>query len=40
MNIVRRYAVYGLLGAAVAAAATFGVPREVSYVFLFLIGGR
>lgn len=39
--MVRRFAVYGLLGAAVTfAAVTWGIPREVSYLFLLLIGSR
>lgn len=39
--MVRRFAVYGLLGVGVTfAAATFGIPREVSLLFLLLIGGR
>ena len=35
---VRRFATYGLLAAAVTAAATLGVPREVSYLVLLLVG--
>ncbi len=37
-HTVRRFATYGLLGALVAALATVGIPREVSYVVLLLVG--
>lgn len=37
MRIARRFAIYGLLAVAVAALATFGIPREVSLVGLFLL---